>query len=88
MRHFKKLYGKIKIHGVRYGIPCLNNAPMDVKVMLPAYLLPLPTSHSMRPTTRTTTSIPTHIPALKIPPTTSQELKVIAIARTPSHNNK
>jgi hypothetical protein len=33
----------------------------------------------------TTTSIPTHIPALKMPPITSQELRVTAIANAQSH---
>jgi|SRR4051812_21521814 hypothetical protein len=37
------------------------------------YPLPLPISQTMRPMMATTISIPTHTPALKIPPITSQE---------------
>src|SRR5829696_5094639 len=45
-------------------------------------------SHRINPTTATTINIPTHMPALKIPPTTSHELRVIAIARAQSHNKE
>jgi hypothetical protein len=52
------------------------------------YLRPRPTSQRINPTIATTTRIPTHIPALKIPPTTSHELSVIAIARAQSHSEE
>lgn len=42
----------------------------------------------MSPTTNTTNKIPTHTPALKIPPTTSHDDKVIADANAKSHNNE
>jgi hypothetical protein len=52
------------------------------------YLRPLPTSHKINPTTSTTTKIPTHTPALKMPPTTSQDDNVIAVANAKSTNNE
>ena len=52
------------------------------------YLRPLPTSHKISPTTNTTNKIPTHMPALKMPPTTSQDDNVIAVANTNSPNNE
>jgi hypothetical protein len=48
------------------------------------YLRPLPTNHKINPTTNTTNKIPTHTPALKMPPITSQDDKVIAVANTKS----
>jgi hypothetical protein len=50
------------------------------------YRRPRPTSQRISPTTATTTRMPTQTPALKIPPTTSQEVRVIAIAIAQSHN--
>jgi hypothetical protein len=64
---------------------------MDGKVCLLRkrnYLRPLPTNHRINPTTNTTTKIPTHTPALKIPPTTSQDDKVIAVTKVKSPNNE
>jgi len=52
------------------------------------YLRPLPTSHKINPTTNTTTRIPTHTPALKMPPTTSQDDNVIAVANAKSPNKE
>lgn len=49
---------------------------------------PRPTSQRINPTTRTTNTIPTHMPALKIPPMTSQEDKVIAVANAKSPNKE
>lgn len=51
-------------------------------------LRPLPTNHKISPTTNTTSKIPTHTPALKIPPITSHEEKVIAIANAKSPNKE
>ena len=52
------------------------------------YLRPLPTNQRIKPTITTTNKIPTHTPALKMPPMTSQEDKVIAIAKAQSHNKE
>lgn len=48
------------------------------------YLRPRLTNHSIKPTTNTTRIIAVQKPALKIPPITSQEDRVIAIANTNS----
>ncbi|HTM90915.1 MAG TPA: hypothetical protein VL095_00745 [Flavisolibacter sp.] len=61
---------------------------MDEIILQEDYLRPLPTSHKINPTTKTTRRIPTHMPALKIPPTTSQDDKVIAIAKAKSPNTE
>jgi hypothetical protein len=62
---------------------------MDDTILLQkGYLRPLPTSHKINPTTNTTNKIPTHTPALKIPPTTSQDEKVTAIANAKSPNKE
>jgi hypothetical protein len=52
------------------------------------YFLPRPTNQRISPTTATTSRIPTQTPALNIPPITSQELSVIAIAIAQSHNKE
>jgi hypothetical protein len=51
-------------------------------------LRPLPTNHKINPTTNTTNKIPTHTPALKMPPTTWQDEKVIAVANAKSPNKE
>lgn len=54
-------------------------------ISLRIYLLPLPISHKIIPTTNATASTPTHTPALNIPPTTSQLLSnITAKASRPS----
>jgi hypothetical protein len=52
------------------------------------YLRPRPTSQRINPIIATTIRIPTHMPALKMPPITSHELSVIAMARAESHNEE
>ncbi len=49
------------------------------------YLLPRPTSQRIRATTTTISIMADQNPALKMPPTTSHELRVIAVANKPSH---
>jgi hypothetical protein len=56
--------------------------------VLDYYLRPRPTNHNINPTINTTTKIPTQTPALKMPPTTSQEDKVIAVANAKSPNKE
>lgn len=51
-------------------------------------LRPRPTSQRIIPTINTTTKIPTHTPALKIPPTTLQDSKAITVAKAKSPNNE
>jgi len=77
----------IKIHDDR---ALLRYMPSWIKVFLlqEDHRRPLPTNHKINPTTNTTNKIPTHTPALKMPPTTSQEDKVIAVANAKSPNNE
>lgn len=56
--------------------------------ILAFYLRPLPTSQSINPMIKTTTIIPTHTPALKMPPITSQELTIVTKAIILSHKNE
>jgi hypothetical protein len=64
------------------------SAFMDGISFVRDYLRPLPINHNINPTTNTTNKIPTHMPALKIPPTTSQDDKVIAVTNAKSPNKE
>jgi len=65
-----------------------NLSSWSVLYFVGSYLRPLPTNHKINPTTNTTNKIPTHMPALKMPPTTSQDDNVIAVANTNSPNKE